>query len=126
MGFVEVPVKIVSTEDGRREVMLEMLVDTGAMFTVVPRAVLHDLGVRPRSSRLFQTIEGKPIQRDVGVSEIEVQGEQPPGPVPVVFGDPDVGVVLGVTALESMGLKVNPVAGTLEKVDLKLWSMEDR
>jgi len=126
MGHVEVPVKVFATENGRGSAELSMLVDTGAIFTLVPRSVLEQLGVRPRRSERFQTIDGQPIERDVGVIEIEVQGRQPPGPVPVIFGEPNDGAVLGVTALESMGWKVNPVAGTLEPVELRMWSVMKR
>ena len=122
MGFVLAPVKLIAPANGREPVVVEMLVDTGAIFTLVPRAVLEQLGVRPTGTRTFQTIEGRPIEREVGVVEIEVQDRQPPGPVPVVFGEPDDGAVLGVTALESMGLKVNPAAGTLEPTELLMLS----
>jgi predicted aspartyl protease len=118
MGFAHAPVKLLAPGDGRSPVEVEMLVDTGAIFTMVPRAVFEQLGVRPTGRRLFQTIEGRPIEREVGVVPVEVQGRQPPGPVPVVFGEPDDGAVLGVTALESMGLKVDPSAGVLIPTDL--------
>lgn len=123
MGNVEVPVKVFATENGSGSAELLMLVDTGAIFTLVPGTVLERLGVRPRRSAQFQTIEGRPIERDVGVTEIEVQGRQPPGPVPVIFGEPNDGAVLGVTALESMGLKVDPTAGTLEPTDLLMLTL---
>jgi clan AA aspartic protease len=126
MGFVQVPVLISSTENGREPVEIEMLVDTGAIFTLVPRPVLERLGVRPRDKRVFQTIDGKPIEREVGVIEVEIQGRQPPGPVPVIFGEPSDGAVLGVTARESMGLKVDPTAGTLEPTDLLMLRMSQR
>ena len=118
MGFVVVPVKLFPSGNGRAPVEVEMLVDTGAILTLVPRPVLEQLGVRPSGKRVFQTIEGRPIEREVGVVDMEVAGQQPPGPVPVIFGNPDDGAVLGVTALESMGLKVDPSAGTLTPTDL--------
>ena len=118
MGFVNVPVKLFAPANGHAPIEVEMLVDTGAIFTLVPRAVLEQLGVRPSGKRKFQTIEGRPIEREVGVVDMEVQGQRPPGPVPVIFGDVNDGAVLGVTALESMGLKVDPTAGTLTPTDL--------
>ncbi len=122
MGFVQVPVKLFAADNGREPVEVEMLVDTGAIFTLVPRPILEQLGVRPSGTRKFQTIEGRPIERDVGVVLVEVQGQQPPGPVPVIFGEANDGAVLGVTALESMGLKVDPSAGALQRTDLLMLS----
>jgi len=118
MGFILASVKIFAPANGREPVVVEMLVDTGAIFTLVPRPVLEQLGVRPTGTRTFQTIERRPIEREVGVMEIEVESRQPPGPVPVIFGEANDGAVLGVTALESMGLKVNSAAGTLEPTEL--------
>lgn len=118
MGFVHVPVRLFAFGDGRAPLELEMLVDTGAIFTLVPRSILDQLGVRPSGKRAFRTIEGRPIEREVGVVEIEVEGQQPPGPVPVIFGEDEDSPVLGVTALESMGLEVDPAGGRVRRTDL--------
>ena len=124
MGFVHALVTLFSS-NGREPVEIEMLVDTGAIFTMVPRSILEQLGVRPSGKRVFQTIEGRQIEREVGVVQVEVQGQQPPGPVPVIFGEGTDGAVLGVTALESMGLKVDPSTGTLTPTDLLMLSISE-
>ncbi len=126
MGFVHVPVKLFAPDNGREPVEVEMLVDTGAIFTLIPRPTLEQLGVRPSGKRVFQKIEGRPIEREVGVVQVEVQGQQPPGPVPVIFGEEGDSAVLGVTALESMGLKVDPAAGLLLPTDLLMLSLGER
>jgi aspartyl protease family protein len=126
MGFVHVPVKLFAPDNGRGPVEIEMLVDTGAIFTLIPRPVLEQLGVRPSGKRVSQTIEGRPIEREVGVVQVEVEGLQPPGPVPVIFGEASDSAVLGVTALESMGLTVDPSAGVLRRTDLLMLSVGER
>ena len=118
MGFVHVPVKLFSAANGREPVEVEALVDTGAIFTLIPRATLARLGVQPSGRRTFRTIEGRPIEREVGSVLVEVEGCQPPGPVPVIFGEETDSPVLGVTALESMGLEVDPSSGKLRPTDL--------
>ena len=123
MGFVHVPVKLFAPGNGKEPVEVEMLVDTGAIFTLVPRPILAQLGIRPSGKRKFKTIEGRPIEREVGGVDVEVDGYRPPSPIPVIFGEADDGAVLGVTALESMGLKVDPTAGTLEPTDLLMLRM---
>ncbi len=125
MGFVQVPVKLHSVKNGSSPIEVEMLVDTGAIFTLVPRRVLQELGVEASGKRVFQTIDGSPIEREVGVVQMEVQGQQPPGPVPVIFGEDEDGSVLGVTALESMGLKVDPATGKLVKTDLLMLALRE-
>ncbi len=118
MGFIIVPVKVQAQADGDRSEVIEALVDTGAMLTLIPRPMLERLGVQSRGKRQFRTIDGSPMERDVGVIDIEVQGQQPPGPVPVIFGLEDDSPVLGVTALEAMGLEVDPAGGTLRRTDM--------
>ena len=117
MGFVHVPVKLFPP-NGREPVEVEALVDTGAIFTLLPRSILQQLGVHPTGTRVFRSIDGSALEREVGVVQIEVEGRQPPGPVPVIFGEEDDSPVLGVTALESMGLEVDPSAGVLKPTDL--------
>ena len=124
MGFVHALVTLFPS-NGREPLGIEMRVDTGAIFTMVPRPVLEQLGVRPSGKRVFQTIEGRPIERDVGGIDLEVEGHRPPTLVPVIFGEGTGGAVLGVTALESMGLKVDPSAGTLTPTDLLMLSISE-
>jgi clan AA aspartic protease len=118
MGFVHVPVKLFPSGNGSAPLELEMLVDTGAIFCLIPRPLLKQLGVEPSGKRMFRTIEGRAIEREVGGIKIEIDGRQPPAPVPVIFGEERDGPVLGVTALESMGLVVDPAEGTLKPTDL--------
>jgi clan AA aspartic protease len=118
VGTVHTNAKIWSTTNGREPVELDLVVDTGAIFTLIPRSVLERLGVEAKGKRQFRTIDGSPMERDVGVIEIEVQGEQPPGPIPVIFGGESDSAVLGVTALEAMGLTVDPSTGALNRTDM--------
>lgn len=121
MGFVRVPVTLFSSStNGHEPTVVETLVDTGAIFCLYPRSLLERLGVQPSGKRAFRAIDGRPIEREVGVVEIEVEGTRPPGPVPVIFGEETDSPVLGVTALESMGLAVDPTSGTLQHTDLLL------
>ncbi|MDP3767597.1 MAG: aspartyl protease family protein, partial [Dehalococcoidia bacterium] len=77
MGFVHVPVRLFAPGDGREPVEIEALVDTGAIFSLIPRPTLQELGVQPTGKRVFRTIEGRPIEREVSVVQIEVEGRQP-------------------------------------------------
>ena len=118
MGFVRVPVTLLAPSDGRESVEVEALVDTGAVFSLIPRPILERLGVQPSGKREFRTIEGRAIERAVGGVQIEVEGKQAPAPVPVIFGEEGDSSVLGVTALEAIGLEVDPVGGVLRPTDL--------
>jgi predicted aspartyl protease len=82
------------------------LVDRGSVFTWISRGVLEELGVRPRRVRRFRTVDGRVVAREVGVATIVYEGCE--GDVEVVFAEKGDAEVLGVTALGTLGLEVEP------------------
>ncbi len=56
------------------------------------------------------------MERNVGEVGVEVMGRR--RTVTVIFGESDDMVVLGVIALEALGLEVDPVKGTLKEAEL--------
>jgi clan AA aspartic protease len=94
---------------------LEGIVDTGAIYSVVPRRILEELGIKPVERRRFKTFGGY-VERDLGEVGIELMGRR--RTITAIFGETDDTTVLGVTALESFGLEVDPVRGTLKEAEL--------
>jgi len=94
---------------------LEGIVDTGAIYSVVPRRILEELGVKPVERRRFKAFGGY-VERDLGEVGIELMGRR--RTITVIFGETDDATVLGVTALELFGLEVDPVRGTLKEAEL--------
>lgn len=92
---------------------VQLLVDTDSIYSWIRAEMLRRLGVRPRSRRVFTTIEGKSIERDVGDAFVEHDGEA--ASTVVVFGLSEDAEVLGLHALESLGLEVDPVSRTLRR-----------
>jgi clan AA aspartic protease len=86
---------------------LNLLVDTGAAYSWLPRRFLEEIGVKPVRKGRFKTIKGEVIVRDVGHLFIEYEGEI--APTTVVFAEEGDESVLGLHALESLGLEVDPV-----------------
>jgi clan AA aspartic protease len=126
MGLVRVPVKLFAPSNGHEPVELDALVDTGAIYSLFPRDVLERLDVKPTGHGQFRTIDGNPIERDVGAVEMEVEGRRSLTLVPVIFGDSADRAVLGATALEIMGLEVDPARGELRPTDLLLLTLLPR
>ena len=93
---------------------VELIVDTGSIFTWINRDTLESIGIKPRRVRQFRTIDGRVITRSVGLATIRYEDYE--GDVEVVFGEPGDAEVLGVTALETLGLEVDPVSGKLRYV----------
>jgi len=89
-----------------------LLVDTGSIFTWVNRRTLERLGIKRRRLRTFRTIDGRLVERMVGVATIAYESYE--GDVEVVFAEEGDAEVLGTTALESLGLEVDPVTASLD------------
>jgi len=63
--------------------------------------------------RVFRTVEGKLVEREVGEALIECEGER--ATTIVVFAEEGDVEVLGVHALEGLGLEVDPTTKELRK-----------
>ncbi len=103
--------------DPSRVLEIEGIVDTGAVYTVIRRNILESLGLKPLGRRRFKVFGGY-VERDLGEVGLLLMGER--RTVPVIFGEAEDAVVIGVTALEIFGLEVDPVRGTLREAELLL------
>lgn len=90
------------------------LVDTGAVDCLVPGHHLRELGIKPRSKRIYELADGSEITFDVGVAEIEFMGDRVGATV--IFGADDAEPILGVTALESVGIEIDPRSQRLKRL----------
>ena len=117
MGFVHVNIDISNPARlGRRE-SVELLVDTGAMLSVILRRLLEELFVAPIGSRDFRGFGGV-IRRETGA--VLMTYDSTTVAVTVVFGEPDDPAVMGVTSLESLGYQVDPITGELKPTEMLL------
>lgn len=90
------------------------LVDTGAVDCLVPGKHLRALGLKPRGKRVYELVDGSEVTLDVTVAEVEFMGERVGATV--VFGPDDAEPILGVTALESVGIEVDPRSQRLKRL----------
>ena len=90
------------------------LVDTGATDCLVPRSALEGIGLQPRDSRPYELADGSQLRLDVTVAEVELMGEIVGATV--LFGGGDAEPLLGVTALASVGIEVDPVNQRLQRL----------
>ena len=97
---------------------LEFLVDTGAIYSVVPGSMLERLGVPHLKRQRFTLADGTHQTWDVGEAFFELGADV--GTSQVVFGPEGVTPLLGALTLESLGLMVNPVTRELLPMRLVL------
>ncbi|MCL7388939.1 MAG: hypothetical protein LZ168_06605 [Thaumarchaeota archaeon] len=117
MGFTYIKIRVYST-DLTRWVEVEVLVDSGALFTSIPRHILEGLGLKPVSRQRLRVYGGGVVERDIGGAAVEY-GERR-AVVPIVFGESEDIPVLGATALESLGYQVDPISKRLKPIELMM------
>ena len=120
MGYVRVKVKVRNPQRRGHEADVELLADTGAIYSFIPSNVLESIKIERRSVRKMRVADGRVIERHLGIAEIEVKGETAHSNV--IFGEDEDASVLGVTALEELGLQVDPLTGELKPMELLLLS----
>lgn len=104
--------------DFSRSTEVELLVDMGSTYTWIPQEKLRELGVKPITARRFATIDGRRLERSIGEALIELMGERATSIV--VFAQENDAKVLGVHALEGLGLEVDPNTKTIRKTEALL------
>jgi predicted aspartyl protease len=117
MVFLKLRVGLYNPEKPERVVEVEGIVDTSAMYSVVRRDVLEQLGVKPVERRRFRAFGGY-VVRDIGEVGMVLMGRR--RIIPVIFGEDGDPAVVGVTALEIFGLEVDVVRGVLKEARLFL------
>ena len=106
MGAFRVPIEIANVQ-GQRFEAVDALVDTGATYTMVPRAVLQHLDVVPEERWPFTLADGRTVEYDVAQIQVRLDGRR--RYTVVVFGEDGAQCLLGVVTLEELRLGVDPV-----------------
>jgi predicted aspartyl protease len=116
MGMVHVEMEVSSERGPGRTV--RFLVDSGAAYSVLPRAVWRALGLEQSREMDFVLADGTAIRRGVSHCFFAYRGMRVPGPV--VLGERDDEALVGTVTLESMGLVLNPFERTLRPMRMRL------
>jgi len=91
---------------------IELLVDTGAFYTVIPPAAAKELGVEVYKTTSLTLADKRQVEAGIGLAYMKFLDRD--GVLPVAIMDsPEP--LLGVTALEGLGLRVDPTTGELQR-----------
>jgi clan AA aspartic protease len=118
MGMTEITVELANPQDRAHWRSLKVIADTGAIFSVLPRATLEELGIASYAEETFYLADGREIQRQLGDVFLRINGKE--RTVPVIFGEPTDTPLVGVTALEILGFTVDPRSQKLEPTKMLL------
>jgi clan AA aspartic protease len=114
MGLIHVKVGLRSLGSANRSYETDFLVDTGATDSLAPAAELNKIGVQPVGRKAYELANGVIEEYAFGLVEITFMGEVTAGRV--IFGPNNAEPILGVTALESVGITIDPANRTLKRL----------
>jgi len=107
MGRTYVHARLRKSESRGPSHDVRFLVDSGAIYSVLPEEVWRALRLKPERQFEFTLADGTAITRGVSECRFEIRGESATSPV--VLGEADDGVLLGVVTLETLGFMLNPL-----------------
>ena len=114
MGATHVTVTIRNPAQPERTWEGLFLVDTGAVDCLVPGRHLEAIGLHPRGKRSYELADGSEVKMDVAGAQVEFMGDVTW--TTVVFCTDDVEPILSMTALESVGIEVDPCNQRLKRL----------
>ncbi|MBI4515285.1 MAG: aspartyl protease family protein [Deltaproteobacteria bacterium] len=118
MGMTFLKLKVGNPARPRKTETMEFLIDTGALYSVVPASSLRRLGIRPDRVEEFTLAGGSHTKRCAGGAVFEIDGRR--GPSPVIFGERDDATLVGAVTLEALGLMVDPLKRQLRPLPMLL------
>ena len=118
MGLTFVKVSVGNPSNGHRTEDVNCLVDSGAVYSLIPGVILRRLRIKPHSTREFVLANGEVIERRLATATFEYEGRR--GDSLVIVGEPGDDPLLGATTLEGFGLVLDPFRRELRPMRLPL------
>ena len=118
MGLTYLEIDVGNPADPDTTERVQFLIDSGAVYSVVPTPVLERLGIRPLSEQQFRLANGTTMTRKRGIALFRY--EERVGGSDVIFGEEGDSNLLGATTLESLGLILDPLKRELRPLPMVL------
>ena len=123
MGITNAILKVKEHRKSEKVAEVNFLIDSGAIYSLVPGKILDALDIEPYREMVFSLADGTTIKRKVCSAYFEFEGEG--GPAPVVYGEEGDEPLLGATTLESLGLVLNPFSRTLHPMRMLMANLKN-
>ena len=118
MGLTHIDVAVAHPAKPAVRVKVRMLVDSGAVYSVLPEAICKRLGIRPYEEESFILANGEDITRKIGDALFFYKNKR--GPSKVIIGKPGDSSLIGVVTLESLGFVLDPIRRELRPMKMVL------
>ena len=113
MGLTHITTTIRKLAGRGKGYTAEFLVDTGAMDCLAPASALRRAGIRVEGKKVYELADGKPVELEYGFARVSFLGDETVAPI--TFGPEDSEPLLGVLALEGLGISVDPKTQSLRR-----------
>lgn len=118
MGINELEIEVGNPANPNVTERVEFLIDSGAIYSVVPTKILEGLGIKPLSEQEFRLADGTKIVRKKGIALFKYRDKI--GGADVIFGEEGDSVLLGAFTLEALGLALDPLKRELRPLPMVL------
>jgi clan AA aspartic protease len=118
MGLAVLEVGVANPADPETTCSVEFLVDSGAIYSVVPASILRKLNIKPLAEQTFRLADGSKIVRKKGTAIFRFGNQV--GGADVIFGEEGNSTLLGAFTLEAIGLALDPLKRELRPMPMIL------
>lgn len=118
MGLTVMEIEVGNPAAPKKTVKVEFLIDSGAIYSVVPTPILKKLGIRPFAEQEFRLADGTKIVRKKGGAVF--RHKKRVGVADVIFGEKGDSNLLGAFTLEALGLSLDPLRRELKPLPMIL------
>jgi len=116
MGLTVLEIEIGNPANPEITEKIDLLIDSGAVYSVVPAPVLERLGIKPLTEQEFRLADGTKIVRKKGIALFKYGDKI--GGADVIFGEEGDSILLGAFTLEALGLALDPLKRELKPLPM--------
>jgi clan AA aspartic protease len=124
MGLTVLEIEVGNPANPEVTKKVDFLIDSGAIYSVVPTPVLEKLGIQPIAEEEFRLADGTKVVRKKGIALFRY-GERVGG-ADVIFGEEGDHKLLGALTLEALGLVLDPLKRELKPLPMVLATLRSR
>lgn len=118
MGLTTLEIEVGNPAEPEKTETVEFLIDSGAIYSVVPAPILESLGIKPLADETFRLADGSKIVRKKGGAVFKYMDKI--GVADVIFGEEGDSQLLGAFTLEALGLALDPIKRELKPLPMIL------
>ena len=118
VGLTYIKATVINPAVPSKRKKIEFLVDSGAIYSVVPNRILRQLGIKSHETKTFTLADGTNITRKVGNALFSLNGSERASPV--IFGEKGDTPLLGMVSLEALGYILDPLKRELRPLPMVL------